>query len=79
MLSVYITYLITLIRSGNANEEIWAELDWAQSEEQTFYRNDLVNHLSQADDKHLHCFKDALLKGTEKKLIQRLKAGLAEE
>ena len=79
MLSVYITYLITLIRSGNANEEIWAELDWAQSGEQTFYRNDLANHLIPTDDPALRRFRNALLKGTEKKLIQRLKAGLAED
>lgn len=79
MLSVYITYLITLIRSGNANEEILWEFNWAQNQEKTFYRNDLANHLIPTDDPALRRFRNALLKGTEKKLIQRLKAGLAED
>ena len=74
MLSVYITFLITIIRANKADEEIWAELEWAQSEERTFYRQDLYRHICPLTTNfYLRRFRNALLLGTEKKLIEKLK------
>lgn len=73
MLSVYITYLITLIRAGRGNEEIFRELDWAQNQEKTFYRKDLINHLTATKHPALERFRSALLQKTEKKLIHEQK------
>lgn len=73
MLSVYITFLITLIHSGNANEEVFNELEWAQNQESTFYRDDLANHLIPTNDPALRRFRSALLQKTEKKLIREQK------
>ena len=74
MLSVYITFLIVLVRSGRADEEILCELQWAQMEERTFYRQDLYRHIYPfTTNSYLRRFRNALLLGTEKKLIEKLK------
>lgn len=73
MLSVYVTYLITLIRAGRGNGEIFKELEWAQNQEETFYRDDLIDHLANTKHPALEHFRSALLQKTEKKLFREQK------